>query len=307
MPALAGLLLCGRSGPALGPAPVTAASCLDPARPVVTLSGPQTPYDEKSLAEGTRIDARNAAWLDQGYTPVKVGGNGTCWLGGRIAGTFPDSTSWSTMHETYGMLVYGPDIVIEGIRVHDYGDGVSIHSEAAADWTIRGSHFSFVRDDCVENDFMNSGLVDDSYFDGCYTGYSARAFGRRSPRDGSANLVTIQHTLMRLQAMPTVYSGQAPGHTRFFKLDKNGISPRLALHDNVFRIDGLSAHGKPSESMYFIPPPEKLASCSNNIIVWLAPEDFPEPLPSCYRLTRDKAVWDDAVARWLSAHPHLPS
>jgi hypothetical protein len=203
------------------------------------------------------------------------------------------------------MLLYGSSFVIENIRVHNYGDGISVHGANSSHWTIRGSHFSFLRDDCIENDFMNSGLVEDSFYDGCYTGYSTRAFGRLPPRNGSENLVTIRNTLMRLQPMPTVYSGTAPGHARFFKLDRAGLSPRLALHDNIFRVDQFPTRGKPRDGMFFIPPSDKLASCSNNIMVWLAPGDFPEPLPSCYRLTRDKAVWDTAVAKWLVAHPSV--
>ena len=275
--------------------------------PVVTLTGRQTPYHEETLAAATRIDARGATWLAQGQTPVKVGGNGACWSGGRIEGTFSNTTSYADMHDTYGLLVYGPNMVIENVRIHNYGDGVSFDVPEDSNWTIRSSHFSYLRDDCIENDFLNSGLVEDSFYDGCYDGYSARTYGHRQHQDGSANLVTIRNTLMRLQPMPTVYIGPAPGHARFFKLDRAGISPRMALHNNIFRVDQLPSHGRPKDGMFFIPPSWKLESCSNNIIVWLVPGEFPETLPSCYTLTRDKSVWDKAAARWLAAHPQVPS
>jgi hypothetical protein len=231
-------------------------------------------------------------------------GNAVCWTGGKIEGTFPDTTSYSTLHDTYGMLVYGPDALVEHVRIHDYGDGISFDAATARNWMVRGVHLSFIRDDCIENDYLNNGLLEDSFLDGCNDGYSARTYGGFST-DGSRNLVTIRNTLMRLQPMPTVYEGPAPGHAPFFKLDRAGLSPRMALYNNIFRVDQLPSYGGPGSGMYLIPPPEKLADCANNVIVWLAPDSFPEPLPRCYTLTRDKAVWDNAAAAWLAAHPSV--
>jgi hypothetical protein len=287
------------------PAPTGAESCLGGSGPLVTISGAQAPYHDESLAYGTRIDARSATWVGQGQAPVKVGGNGACWSGGRIVGTFPDSTSYDAMHDTYGIVVFSPNMVIEHVRIHNYGDGISFDVKNDSNWTIRSSHFSYLRDDCIENDFLNSGLVEDSFYDGCYNVYSARTYGHRPHRDGSDHVVTIRNTLMRLQPMPTVYTGPAPGHARFFKLDRAGISPKLALYDNIFRVDQLPSLGSPHNGMYFIPPPEKLAGCANNVIVWLGPGRFPEPLPSCFTLTQDKGVWDKAAAQWLAAHPEV--
>lgn len=285
--------------------PPAAPSCLNGEGPLLTMTGKQVPYRNESLLPATRIDAHGATWTNQGPRPVRVGGPNACWSGGKIVGTFPDSTSYQEMHDTYGMLVYGPNMVIEGVRVHNYGDGISFNTVRASNWIIRGSHFSFLRDDCIENDFLNAGLVEDSFYDGCYNGYSARTFGRHAPTQKSQNLVTIRHTLMRLQSMPTVYTGPAPGHARFFKLDRAGLSPRMALHDDVFMVEQPSTFGSPHSGMYYIPPPEILTSCSNNIIVWLVPGKFPEPLPSCYTLTRDRSVWDKAVANWLASHPDV--
>ena len=44
--------------------------------------------------------------------------------------------------------------------------------------------------------------------------------------------------------MPTVYKGPAPGHGGFFKWDDAAHrSPKLALFNNVFRVDQLPNHG----------------------------------------------------------------
>jgi hypothetical protein len=52
-------------------------------------------------------------------------------------------------------------------------------------------------------------------------------------------------------------------------------------------------------------PPEQLASCSNNVMVWLGSGPFPATLPSCFTITTDRAVWDNAVASWIARHPDL--
>jgi len=48
---------------------------------------------------------------------------------------------------------------------------------------------------------------------------------------------------------------------------------------------------------------EYLESCSNNVVVWLGEGDFPGELPTdCFTITRERAVWDDAVAEWTAAY-----
>jgi len=40
-------------------------------------------------------------------------------------------------------------------------------------------------------------------------------------------------------------------------------------------------------------------------MVWLGPGDYPVPLPSCFTVTKDRSVWDNAVAAWKANHPHV--
>jgi hypothetical protein len=276
-------------------------TCLSQSGPLLPLVGPQAQLNQPSdLADDTKIDARQATWVAVGDAPVRVGGGrAVCFSGGVIQGDYADDTAWNRVHDTYGITVSGPEMIIEGLRVHNYGDGITF-DEQARDWVLRSAHFSFVRDDCIQNDYLHAGLVDDVFLDGCYVGYSARTWGNLPDSlDRSSNVVTIQNSLIRLQRMPTVYDGPAPSHAAFFKLDADGTSPRFALHDNVFRADTASALGNYGDQMTMVPPPEHIASCSNNIMVWLGPGDFPAPLPSCFALTRDREVWEAAVADWL--------
>jgi hypothetical protein len=52
-------------------------------------------------------------------------------------------------------------------------------------------------------------------------------------------------------------------------------------------------------------PTSHLTSCSNNVMVWLGQGSYPTALPSCFTVTRDRSVWDRAVAEWKARHPHV--
>jgi hypothetical protein len=171
---------------------------------------------------------------------------------------------------------------------------------------IIGVHMSHIRDDCVQNDFMYSGLIEDSLFNGCYTAFSAQTPSPSRDFDGGHNVWTIRDSLIRLEPMEKVYGdrGLIPGHGAFFKWNNdNDKSPRLALHNNLFRVD------QPSNSNSGLGIPEgKLASCSNNVVVWLGKGPYPDPLPEtfqgkpCFTITTDITVWNQAVQNWLRWH-----
>ena len=282
------------------PPPPGSVSCLTQAGSTITLTGARSPFDNTSMASNTGIDATTASWTGTDNRTVRyAGGSNVCWSGGRITGLFPDGTSWDAYHDAYSMVIRNsPATVIEGVRIHNYGDGPNFDATGSDGWIVRGNHLSYIHDDCVSNDFGNTGLVDDNLMDGCYNGYSSRSYA--GAPDNHTKVVTFRNNLMRLQDMPTGYA--APGHGKFWKLDRNGIDPRLALHDNIFRVD---TPGNCCGGIYLIPPAAYLAACSNNIIVWLGAGEFPEPVPSCFTVTRDKSVWDNAVANWKARHPNV--
>jgi hypothetical protein len=167
-----------------------------------------------------------------------------------------------------------------------------------------------VRDDCIENDHLLSGLVDDSLFDGCYVAFSARPSAEivDSGFDGSGNVWTIQNSLVRLEAMPGP-DGGAPtdlGHGGFFKWHSwndptLSLSPKLALYNNVFMAEQVGEVGGSRMGT----PPGQVIDCANNIMVWLGPGAFPGTLPGCFTVTSDRSVWDAAVADWLDRHPYV--
>jgi hypothetical protein len=267
---------------------VARGSCLD-SGPATVLIGAQPPLAR--LVQ--RVDARAASWTGTTRTPVRLSGAALCWSGGRIVGTFSETTSWATYHDAYSLLVTGaPGAVLERLEIRNYGDGPNFNGPGSDGWTLRDSELTAIHDDCISNDFGNAGTIEDVLFDGCYVGYSSRPY--TTTPDNSAKVVTIRRSLWRLQRMPTGFTGRA-GHGRFWKLDAQARDPKIALHDNVFRMD----ERPDCCGDYVILPAARLAGCSGNVMVWLGAGPWPaEPLPACFTLTRDRAVWDRAVATW---------
>ena len=297
------------------PLPPPTGTCLSQTGTLVSLSGFRTStYETGSLSGSEKVDATTAQFLvDQGTNvPVRVGGgDGICWSGGEILGQFPPSTSWSTMHDKYGMIPGSGSsangIKIQNVTIFSYGDGISFDVQDDANWSIKNVHVKYSRDDCVENDFLNAGTIDSTFLDGCYDAVSAQEY-TGSP-NGNNNIVTISNSLLRLQSMDAVYGGAVPNHNAFWKWST--IGPSLALYNNVFRADGPSREGNGAQ-MWMAPPPGKLADCRNNVMVWLGSGSYPEALPTtfngqpCFTIMTGAAglqYWNNAVAQWYAAHP----
>ncbi|HHY87784.1 MAG TPA: hypothetical protein GYA06_02520 [Chloroflexi bacterium] len=291
--------------------------CFSEERPLLSIQGDQAAaFRSRSspLPARAGVEARTARWQHVSAYPVIVeGGPDVCFSGGTVIGSYPDSVDWETMHDTTAFTFRSRGrTTVENLRAHNYGDGISFSRGTPADsFHIRRVYLSHMRDDCIQNDYMYSGVIDDSLLDGCYTAISAQSAGASEGLDGSQNLVTVKNSLIRLEPMQQVYQnrGLIPGHGSFFKWNRDDDhSPRLALHNNIFRAD------QPANNTGGLGIPEgKLASCSNNIMVWLGEGPFPDPLPlmhngrTCFTITTDPAVWEQAVLDWLVRHPQTAS
>ena len=209
-----------------------------------TVSGTQRDQYSPSVSSHLAVNAEGANWTAVDDWPVSVDGNGSlCWDGGTIAGTWGSSTPWETFHHTGGFSFANPDSVVENVPCPNYGDAINVR-DGASNWRVRAAHTSMIHDDCLQDDYLNAGVIEDSLFDGCYVGISTRASSNNSSSDGHNNTLTMRNSLLRLQPMPTVYKGPAPGHGGFFKWDDDAHrSPKLALFGNVFRVDQEPNHG----------------------------------------------------------------
>ncbi len=282
--------------------------------PQITLAGPYTTtYENNRLLSKTLIDARTATFFagPTNLYPIALeGGAGITIRGGNVIGGYDRNLSWTEMHDmnNAAIAVDNAGVTVDGLRADNVEDGV--RPRRGDVFTVRNVHLSYVRDDCIENDHVQTGLVDDSLFDGCYTAFSARPSAAivDSGFDGSDKLWTIQNSLIRVQAMPgpSTPTPDNLAYGTFFKWHlwdnpSASLSPKLALHGNVFMADRVGQAGADRMGI----PPGQLASCSNNVMVWLGSGPYPAPLPSCFTVTTDRAVWDAAVASWLARHPDV--
>ena len=320
--AVGALLLAAANQPVRAPSPraslgPAAGSCLTAPGARTPLRGRQgAAYDHDRVAAGTIVDATSAQFV----LPVKshivvhiAGGAGICWSGGEALGAFPPAASWNSIHETYGMVAGvtnragAPGFTVENFTAFAYGKGVSLDAGGDTGWTIRNVHVVYGRDDCVENDWYNSGLIDSSFFDGCYDVMSSLEDRGLTVPTGRDNVVTIRNSLLRLQVMDGIYETREapPRHEAFWKWSVTR-GPKLNLHGNVFFTDDSSVSSNHAD-MYMAPPPGRLNECSDNIMIWEGNGPFPERLPGCFTLQtgqRGLQLWDSVVAVWHAHHPY---
>ena len=281
--------------------PNTANSCLSQSGPLVTLAGGMTDrYDSRSkpLAAQARVDARRATWTAvNAYVINFSAGKGGCWSGGTVQGKWGPSTVWDVYHSTFALYAYGLNTRVEGFRVDNYGDAVRFNG--TDNWSLRASWFTNIHDDCVENDMLAGGLIEDVLMDGCYVGISVRpGKAQLTSVNGSGKTVTIRNSLLRLKKFPL--TAAAPNTSGGFIKAENrqpAKNVNLVYEGNVFRADALPGTGSLCLNQH-----NKVTHSTGNILVWLGSGNYPCTLPPGWTLTRDVKVWDNAVAAWKARH-----
>ena len=287
--------------PPLPELPATANSCLTQSGPLVTLAGDRTSrYDSRSkpLAAQARVDARRATWTAvNAYVISFSAGKGGCWSGGKVQGKWGPSTVWDVYHSTFALYAYGLNTRVEGFRVDNYGDAVRFNG--TDNWSLRASWFTNIHDDCVENDMLAGGLIEDVLMDGCYVGISVRpGKSQLTSVNGSGKTVTIRNSLLRLKKFPL--TAAAPNTSGGFIKAENrqpAKNVNLVYEGNVFRADA-----KPGTGTLCLNQHNMVTSSKDNILVWLGTGAYPCTLPPGWTLTRDVKVWDNAVAAWKARH-----
>jgi len=291
------------------------------AAPVVRLSGTyRTEARYTSPANGTTFDARRAGFLAYPYQSLYPFSIGTktapsriCVAGGLVLGQQRRNLTWDEMKKNYdggGLLISSHgQYVVDGLRVDNLEDGVrprgteGRYPKDGDGFVMRNLYFTYIRDDCVENDDIAGGIIADSLFDGCYTGISER------PPHGSPQLahpapagetLLLDHVLLRLQAMPgprvphdLTSDRKDLGHGQLFKWSSVGNS--LVVRHSVFLIEKA-----PNSSDYFPFPSGTVTQ--DVLLVWLGPGAFHWRLPAGTTVTTDRSVWDDARTVWLARH-----
>jgi hypothetical protein len=283
------------------------ATCFDGGPATITVSGTfpvNATYDERNdIPSGARIDARTASWSKNdrdGDYMVRIGtGSNICWHGGSIRGLWDGATEpWETYHSSNGFTGDGANLIFENIRVENYGDGAKF-MERASNWTVRRAHFIDIHDDCVETDFMESGTIEDVLFEGCYYFLATR------PRssvvgvvDGRDNTIRVNNAIVWLKAVEYGYDGDRNDLGGFLKIDTYHNPPWGPWHEITNTIVMVDRGVR-------LNPGGVVTKSENNILVYIGPGDFPSTVPPGWTVTKDRSVYDNAVAAWKAAHPGL--
>ena len=310
---------------------VAESECLDKGRPIYTVPAHGTPWPGSTvqLPNGTTIDARGD---DFDGTVYNAGGWATsikihrqtgvrsdlCFVGGRVFSNIdPVNTPFERFHDSAGIRAETADLHFVGTQIRNVGDGFQ-YGWPATDWRLTGIRAdgngvmsgASIHDDCIENDAMNSGVVDDSKFDGCHVFMSSTG---GSGYDGSDNTVVVRNSLVRLQAMYNSFDPPKYGynqHGGFFKWSggaaADGIPPKLVIDNVTFRSDEVAKYGGNVNGWLALPPN---TDCGSVTLVGTAAwqeRDIASFVNQCDSVTFGTiATWNAAVAEWDANHPVL--
>ncbi len=306
--------------------------------PLVTVSGIITSntssdsgyyFNSTQVMDETRFDARDALFLlgpvgdsqaegvAWNFWHAPEEGNSICVAGGVYQGVYDRTISWDQAHHGDGMLAYltAPDITLDGLRVDNMAQDALNLTRNIRDFLVINSWFSYVRDDCIENDYRFSGRIADNLYDGCYTFLSHQD---ESSRDGSADLVVIEDNLIRIQNMPKPYDYQnygndpeSVGHGAVFKQATGSNKPQVDILRNVFWVEpNLTPRLSLRPEVFEV----ELGVCEDNILIWTGEDEWPDPtweeLPAgciteVFRGSVGLKLWEAIRQNWIDCHPEV--
>jgi hypothetical protein len=323
--------------------------------PIVRVVAPQAYTQWRAAANttpGTIFDARGLSfYLRTSHNPDL---NGDCALGGLTTNPYPvrpgiaSSTVWggSIIGDTSitadrfvlsggspghgycnsaGLLLDGgtTPMVADSVRVDHGWDGVRfeyggclMHPGTCKNM-IKDSWISYMHDDCIENDGGGGLDIENTLFEGCYSGISLDAGATTTPNQyhTATDLLTFNNSLMQIMGYPDSGSGTlkmtsfVPFKVRSF----NGsyTSPSIKMTNSVlaFEVYDSAFGGRWKEGWDLMS--SGLGSCSNNYLLWMSDAPFPTAMPAvpaCFTILKGQAArdyWASARSTWISAHPNI--
>jgi hypothetical protein len=295
------------------------------AGPVTRVTGDQGYTQFGKFPSNGILDATGATWRLSQYPkgrnlwPLRVTGRtNACIRGGTVVGDTPMEITWGkrysngnaagiTIGPFYAALT--PDTVVEGMRLHNMGDGIRAGSKTR-NFVLRGNWITASYDDCIENDGKSGGLAVDNLLDGCFDAFSAR---NSSAVVRPGEVWTIKDNLVRLAPIPgwpSKAQGSGPAHAQVFKWQKGSLPIRLINNVFAFEEGARTQYGSVFDPFSFPGVGFKLANwnkyvleSSGNVIVWTGPGAYPFAVPPGFTVTTNKKVWEDAKKTWLARHP----
>lgn len=222
--------------------------------------------------------------------------------GGLFDGEISLTTDWEHAYCNSAAVTIrdSPDVVVEAIRARQVWDGIRF-SGGSKQFALRRSWISVARDDCVENDFLNAGLIEDVLFDGCFSGVSVRPPDNAVRVAADAALV-FNGVLMRMQSF--LYKTRI---RQGFPIKADAAAQPIQIHDSVIAMDNSNSVSKKSRTIAW----QKISECSGNLLLWMSDEPWPtsfERPPECFRLIQGepaRARWQRVRKNWIDCHPSM--
>jgi Ca2+-binding RTX toxin-like protein len=275
------------------------------------------------IAANTTIDATGASWIvsncanpyPDADTPYLEGsgiinkyafivysaGANLTLKGGTVWGQVPQASDWQyTYNNSAAVRVeLAPAVTIDSWRIDKAWDAIRILN-GSDNFLINDVHISNNRDDAVENDWVLSGTIRDSLFDGVFAGIS---LGNGDLHDGSGHVVTVDNTFIRLQSY--LVNGEM-SHGSIFKMntDAPGTAPDLRIINSVFAIDDVTHNGLARLKLAW----ENVVESRGNVFLNLSdtplPSDYPKP-PAGFTILQGQAArdyWEAVETAWLQNH-----
>ena len=280
--------------------------------------GPQV---VKKLPAGSQVDARSALFrvansgtlhpsadrpcdsseLPVNRYPLQIRDSpAVTLLGGLFSGQVPLLSDWqNTYCNSTGVLLRDSfGAIFEGLRMRRVWDAIRI-TEGSSGFQLRGSWISEVRDDCIENDYLNGGLVEDTLLDGCFSGLSMRP-PEGEERSAAGGPFVLRGVLMRMQGYP--YKAQIQEGPPF-KVDET--LAEIEVYDSILVMGNRDTVSQLRLTIGWT----RIGQCSGNLLLWIAetpwPKKFARP-PDCFRLVEGpeaRALWQEARRNWIDCHP----
>lgn len=253
---------------------------------------------------------------DDEDTAVSIGkdapAEGTVVVGPKILGKIDRTLTWQEVKSRYdgeGLRLEGTGwMAVFDLRVDNVEDGFAprtrdgTQQDSGDRFLLDHAHMSYIRDDCVEDDDLLSGVIQDSFFDGCNRFLSSRPSSDTN-YSNHGQLVIVRNTLVHMVAMPheDAQDGDGTAHGAPFKWDET--AGRIELTNVTFLVEE-----RPISSDESIRFPR---GTFRNVLIVLGPrfdgdgdgdvleKDWPVDVPEGVRITRNMGPWTDAVGDWL--------
>jgi hypothetical protein len=309
----------GLAAPSTGPGTISPPACHGSGRTVVRplaqgylarkqweapTAGDHTTYDLTGVTSTAYPATRS---------PFALGtdrpGTNTCVIGGTVLGGAVDGQPWELYHADYNAacvtIVARGWAQVRGLRCDNVEDGIRPEESAPnandASVYVTGTYLTRIRDDCIENDFVLGGLLQDNLWEQCNTGVSERPPGGASFTSPPSETLTLDHMLIGLYQTPHEKDGRPTrGENALFKWSSS--ANHLVIKCSIFKVDARSLNGADAMAV----PPGTVVDdrqCPDNpsTIVWLGGGRYPAPTAGM-RVVSDPSVWTQAIATWKAAH-----